>query len=478
MLNTLRRRLIVSHLVPLLIIIPLMGIALVYVLETHVLLPNLANDLMGQARLVSEIAANQPGLWTDSGRAQEFAARISPRLTARLMLLDSSGRLLASSDPADAARMGQPLERQGLGNILAGQPSQHVDYSQRLQSEVADVFMPVMDPTGQIAGVVRLTHRLVNVYELFLRLRYLIVGVLFAGLLLGGSVGWVLALYLAQPLRRVTLAVYQLASGELQESLPEEGPEEIRTLIRSFNSFVERLQTLEQNRRQLLANLTHELGRPLGALHSAIQALVGGADREESLRRELLAGMDDEIARLRRLLENLARLREQLTGTLELARQTVALDTWLAHLLAPPREAARQKGLRWEVTLPSDLPTLDIDPDRLAQAVGNLINNAIKYAPIGGTVSIEAGTEAAQAFIRVSDTGPGIAPEELDRIFMPFYRGHMGRRFPQGMGLGLTIARDLVIAHGGRLAVESTPGQGSRFTIWLSLASPADRNSH
>ena len=469
MLNSLSRRFIVSHLIPLLVMVPLMGIALVYVLETQVLLPNLSNELVGQAGLVTEMAADQSSLWRDSAAAQAFAERVSARLTARLILLDASGRLLASSESADVDRVGQPLDHPDLSKVLTGETSIHVDYSSRMHSEVADVLMPVSGSDGQVVGIIRLTHRLENVYELFARVRYLIIGILFAGLLLGSAVGWVLALNLEMPLRRVTLAVHQLASGELQEPLAEDGPDEIRILIRSFNSFVQRLQTLEQNRRQLLANLVHELGRPLGGLHSAVQALLGGADRVEALRRELLVGMDAEIARLRRLLDDLAHLREQLTGMLELARRPVAMSEWLPNLLATRREEARQKGIQWQETIPPDLPTLEIDPDRLAQALGNLVSNAIKYTPSGGMVSVEAGTAATGTFIQVNDTGPGIPTEEMERIFMPFYRGRTGRRFPQGMGLGLAIARDLVMAHGGRLQVESAPGQGSRFTVWLPL---------
>jgi len=469
MLNTLRRRFLVSHLAPLLVIIPLMGIALVYGVETRVLLPNLSNELVGQARLITEIGMDQSDVWHDPAAAQAFAERVSAHLTARLMLLDASGRLLASSDPVDATQVGQPLNHLGLDKVLAGEPSVHTTYSPDMHAEVVDVFMPVTGSDGRVVGVVRLTRRLASVYELFLRLRYLIIAILFTGLLLGSAVGWVLALNLEQPLKRVTLAVHQLESGELQEPLAEDGPEEILTLIRSFNSFVERLQTLEQNRRQLLANLVHELGRPLGALHSAIQALTGGADCDEALRRELLGGMDTEIARLRRLLDDLAQLREQLTGTLELARQPVAIREWLTNLLATRKEAARQKGLQWQESIPSELPTLEIDPDRLAQAVANVVSNAIKYTPSGGTVSVEVGTDETQMYIRVADTGVGIPADELEYIFRPFYRGRTARRFPQGMGLGLSIAHDLVIAHGGRLKVESTPGQGSRFTVWLPL---------
>jgi two-component system sensor histidine kinase BaeS len=469
MFNTLRRRFLASHLAPLLVIIPLMGIALVYGVETRVLLPNLSNDLVVQARLVTEIARDQSSLWSDSVTAQAFAERVSRGLNARLMLLDASGRLLASGDPAEVTQIGQPVDHLDLSKVLAGEPSVHVEYSPDLHSEVVDVLMPVTGSDGRVVGIIRLTHRLASIYELFLRLRYLIIGILFTGFLLGSAVGWVLALNLEQPLKRVTLAVRQLDSGELQGPLAEDGPDEIRSLIHSFNSFAERLQMLEQNRRQLLANLVHELGRPLGALHSAIQALGSGADKDEALRRELLGGMDAEIARLRRLLRDLAQLREQLTGTLELARRPVAIGEWLINLLATQKEAARQKGLQWQETIPLDLPTLEIDPDRLAQAVANVVGNAIKYTPFGGTVSVEAGTEAAQTFIRVADTGLGIPADELEDIFRPFYRGRTGRRFPQGMGLGLTIAHDLVIAHGGRLEVKSTPGQGSRFTVWLPL---------
>jgi signal transduction histidine kinase len=137
--------------------------------------------------------------------------------------------------------------------------------------------------------------------------------------------------------------------------------------------------------------------------------------------------------------------------------------------LGPWREAATQKGLEWRISIPAGLPVISADPDRLAQAVGNLVSNAIKYTPSLGSVTISAGAEADAVWLRVSDTGPGIPTEEQERIFTPFYRGLSSGRFPQGMGLGLSIARDLVTAHGGRLTVESTPSSGSRFTIWLPL---------
>jgi len=185
------------------------------------------------------------------------------------------------------------------------------------------------------------------------------------------------------------------------------------------------------------------------------------------VRQELLGGMDAEVRRMQHLLDDLTHLYDQTLGPLELDRQPTPLSSWLAQVLGPWREAAQDKGLHWQVDLPADLPVLEIDPDRLAQALGNVVSNAIKYTPAGGQVSVSAGTQAEQACIRVDDSGPGIAPEEMERIFTPLYRGAAGRRFPSGMGLGLSIARDLVAAHGGRIEVQSTPGAGSTFTLWL-----------
>ena len=468
-LRTLRGRSILSHVLPVLIIVPLMGIALIYVLETQVLLANLSTDLTGQALLVARDAQDRPGLWDDTALAQAFVAEIAPAVEARVMLLDSQGRLLASSDPADIDRMGQPLAIAGRATALAGEPSTQTTYSQRMGVEIVDALVPVLAQDRQVVGVVRLSHRLTRVYERFLHLRYLVAAVMVGGLVLGAVAGWFLALNLEDPLQHVSEAVSQLAKGERSTLLPERGPQELAQLAHSVNTLVERLHTLEQARRQLLSNLVHELGRPLGALRSATQALLGRAGEDAALRGELLAGMDAEVDHLGRLLDDLAGLHDQVLGILELNRQPTPLSEWLTRTLPPWRESAQAKGLRWKATIPLDLPTVQVDPDRLAQVVGNLLSNAIKYTPPRGTVSLDAGVEGAEVWMRISDTGLGIMPEEQERIFAPFYRSQPGRRFPQGMGLGLSIAHALVAAHGGRLELDSTPGLGSHFTVRLPI---------
>ena len=471
MFRTLRSRFILSHILPLLITVPLIGILLIYLLEVHILLPTLTNELIQQAQLVVDLTRDQPGVWGHPDQAQSFVARVHVPADSRLMLLDQRGRVLASSNPRDVSSLGQLLNYPGLNQVAAGTLLTHEDYSASLQSEVADAFVPVTQSDGAVMGIVRLSYQLNSVYARFAQLRWLIGGVLLVAVLLGAGLGYLLAVHLARPIRQMTQAVNQLASAQQPAPLPEPAPVDIGTLAHSVNLLTERLRGLEAARRQLLENVVHELGRPLGALQSATQALLSGADEDLALRRELLVGMDNEIRRLRRLLDDLAAHYVQLLGPIELRRKTIQLADWLLLLLAPWREAAQQKGLHWQVSLPADDLRLSADPDRLAQAIENLVSNAIKYTPAGGSILIAVETDRAGVSIHVQDTGSGIAPLDQSRVFEPFFRGQAMRRFPQGMGLGLTIARDVVTAHGGRIAFTSTIGQGTRFTIWLPLDS-------
>jgi signal transduction histidine kinase len=309
---------------------------------------------------------------------------------------------------------------------------------------VIDVFVPVLNQNQSLVGILRMSYTYNTLSTEFTRSRYVIVAILAGGLFVGIALGWSLAVNLSKPIREVTQAINDLSHGNRQAKLAERGPEEI-----------------------------HELGRPLGALRSAIQALAGGAANDPQLLEDLTTGMDDQAARLQHLLEDLAHLHEQVLGTLEIEYQQVKISDWLPKVLRPWQESAQDKHLTWQTDIPADLPEISADPDRLASVVENLVSNAIKYTQTGGMVSISALVEGDELLIRVKDNGSGIAPDEQQKVFEPFYRGNQGRRFKQGMGLGLSIARDLIEAHGGRISLESNPGEGSLFTIHLPLHSLA-----
>jgi two-component system sensor histidine kinase BaeS len=469
MLDSLRGRFILSHILPLLIVIPLMGIAIIYVVETEFLLPSLLSELKGDALLLSRIAAQDQEIWTDPTYARKLLSQASFRSDGHLMLLDSNGILIASSDPADASLVGTRIEHPGYATAQSGQISAQLRYSQAFGDDVADALAPVTGPDGQVLGFVRLSYHYYSFIDQLFQLRYLLTGILIVALLFGTILGIALAINVAAPVQQVTHAVYALANGERSEALPENGAEEMRRLSHAVNTLFERLRSLEAARKRLLANLIHEIGRPLGALRMGIEALSLGAQRDPHFYDELLEGMDQETARLQQLLEDLSHLHEQALGVLELDFQPLNLLKWLPETLVPWQQAAFQKRLHWELKLPKSIPIVQADPLRLGQVIGNLVSNAIKFTPAGGTVTIDAGEEDGQVWVRVSDTGPGITLDDQEKMFEPFVRGGLGRRFPQGMGLGLSIARELAEAHGGRLELESEAGLGSRFKIWLPL---------
>ena len=465
-MRTLTGRLILSHILPLLIVIPAAGLALDYVLETRFLRVNLAKELAAEAALVAELALDHPEIWGDPAAAQALVNRAGLPAAAQAMLLDENGVLLASTETADMERVGQPLPIP-LAKLAAGETAVQTNAA---PGNVVDVFVPVRGADGHVVGVVRLSQPLTNVYDQFLALRYLITAVLVAALLAGAAITWFLGNSLGHSLRQATQAAHRLAQRQRLEPLPEQGPEEIKQLLRSVNTLAAQLETLEQNRRQLLANLVHELSNPLSALRSATNALLSGAGEDETLRRDLLIGMQGEEEKLNRLLADLSGLHDQISGSLALEIRPLLLPPFLSRVTQVWREAALYKGLDWQVDVPDNLPAANADEDRLAQVVGNLLSNAIKYTPAGGAVSVSAGQRGNEVWLRVSDTGSGIPPEDLPHIFTPFYRGRGNSRFADGMGLGLSIAHDLVIAQEGRLTVQSQPGKGSQFTVWLPTA--------
>ena len=470
MLRTLRQRLIWSQIFPLILALPLMGALLIYSLEGQILIPQLAKNLVGNARLLAEISSAEFELWGDPILFESLISRIQLDPDIQVMFLDGQGRLLYSSNNNDLPLRGTVMTLPGIAQTQAGQETALTNYSiLNLSNVKVDVFEPVIDVSRRVIGIVRLTYTVGSLYDIFSQLRWQILIALIPGLLLSALLGTWLAIGISRPVREVTEAIYSLATDQRRELVQERGPEELRSQARAVNFLVEQLHSLETSRRQLLANIVHELGRPLGALRSAIHALQKGAADDPKLMSDLTRGMDDETSRLKYLLDELANLYDKAMGGLELDRRPVQTTGWLRSVLIPWKAAAEEKHLIWQEEIPESLSSMDIDSVRMAQVVGNLLSNAIKYTPSGGTINIAAGADEKNFWMRVSDTGAGVLVDEREKIFQPFYRGDTGRRIKQGMGLGLTIARELVTAHGGQLDVESDPGGGSTFTVWLPL---------
>lgn len=488
-MHSLRSRLIFSHILPVLITVPLIALAAYALLTSQGMLTSVEDALsaetarlQSQANLLAEISGNLEEVWRDPNSAQDFVASLNLNLSS-VTLLDREGRVLAASEGV-FDEVNRQMEEDNIAAILSGRST--LEFQLRTADgaqTVADVLVPVFDVNQRLTGVVLLSQEVAGVQARIRALNWLLPALFALMLLAGVLVGILLALRLTRAITQVTGALQGIAVGTPPSTLPEADIAEIDTLYRSVDSLVARLAALEDARRRMLANLVHELGRPLGSLQAAVQALRQGAVNAPPLRDELLAGMDDQLTRMQPLLDDLTELHGHVLGTLTLNRQPTPLRPWLMQTTALWRLTAEQQDLRWRVDIPLDLPTVTLDRDQMARALGNLISNALKYTPRGGAIEISAGVVPRSApsasasvgapaswWVRVDDTGPGVPVEEHDAIFEPFRRGEMQRRFPQGMGLGLSIARDIVAAHHGAITLESAPGTGSRFTVTVPLA--------
>ncbi len=464
-MRTLRGRLILSHILPLVVVVPLVSMLLAYLVETQILLTQITEGLTEQAYLIAESLQTQPEILDDGSKAAEYVTETSRIVMERIILINKEGEVLAVGEVGSRVPNTIDPNTKGVQESLAGYESVLVSYGLLLQN--IEVYVPVRDMNEQLIGSIGLTVTLSGIAEQFNKLRGTIGVILAVELLLGALIGYLLATNIARPINEVSNAVIDIAHGNRTEGVPETGPVELQKLSESVNYLSAQLKQAEETRQRLLANLVHEIGRPLGAVLSAIHVLRQGAGDDPEVRQELLAGIDDELQRLRPLLDDLAQIHGQVLGDIKLQKQPIDLNEWLPPHMLSWRTAALDKGLTWQVEIAKKLPIVEIDPARMAQVVGNLLSNAIKYTPRGGGITVASGAEANEIWIEISDTGPGISAEEHERIFDPFYRSQRIRRFPQGLGLGLTIARDLVQTHDGRLELESEPGKGSRFTIYV-----------
>jgi two-component system OmpR family sensor kinase/two-component system sensor histidine kinase BaeS len=265
------------------------------------------------------------------------------------------------------------------------------------------------------------------------------------------------------PIGEFIEALGRVAGGDYAARVREDGPRPARPMARAFNRMAARLEASEAQRRRLLADVTHELRTPLTVIQGNLEALVDGVYPADG---EHLGTILDETRVMSRLIDDLRTLALAESGNLTLHREPVDLAVLAAEAAEAFRPQAEAQGVALETDVPGDLPLLEVDPVRLREVLSNLIANALRYTPSGGSVRLGGQAEAGGVTLTVADTGAGIEPEALPHIFDRFYKSPDSR----GSGLGLAIAQNLVKAHDGELRVDSTPGQGTRFRIELPAA--------
>lgn len=300
-------------------------------------------------------------------------------------------------------------------------------------------------------------------------------------LLVSLGIAYLIARSIARPLQRITTATEEIARGNYDEQLEITSPEEVRRLATSFNAMAREVRASRQAQRDFVANVSHDLRTPLTSIRGFSQAILDGAAADEESGRRAAQIINEEADRMARLVDDLLELARMDAGQIVMAMEPVPVSGLLQECSEKMILRAQEGQVALEVDLSNDLVVRG-DRDRLAQVLTNLLDNALKHTPPGGRVvlaarsveepSVPGDTAKALGQISVADTGAGIPSEELSRIFERFYRGDKSRtREGKGAGLGLAIAKEIVVAHGGQIRAESVVGLGTKFTITLPLAS-------
>jgi len=269
---------------------------------------------------------------------------------------------------------------------------------------------------------------------------------------------------MTRPMDNLIDAARRIESGDYAAQVPEWGSPDIRSVARAFNSMSARLKAIDEQRRSFLADVTHELRTPLSVIRGQAEAIADGLYPADASH---LAPILDATATLDRLVEDLRTLVLTDAGNLVLHKEPTDIGALVRDTVESFRSQAESRGLSLTAEIAANPPTIEVDPARIRQVIGNLLSNAIRHTPSGGSVQVDVDSAPEHVTVTVTDAGEGIPPELLSHVFERFVKGTSST----GSGLGLAIAHDIVAAHGGTIAIENRAEQG--VVVRVELPSPA-----
>lgn len=299
-------------------------------------------------------------------------------------------------------------------------------------------------------------------------LRWVVAWATIAALLIAGSLGLVLARSIAGPVQEMQQAARSLAAGRLSERVPVRTQDELGELARAMNYMAGELERIDSMRRNFVADASHELRTPVANLAVAVEALKAVIGKDADQAAALVGDVERDVQRLRRLVEGLLDLSFVESGKVQLHLTLLSPGELTQRAVRPFLPRAEQAHIALKTDISPRLSRVRADADRTVQVLTNLLDNAVKSTPPGGSITISAYEQRGHVLISVADTGPGVPEAERPHIFDRFYKVDKARTGGSGgAGLGLAIAKRLVEAQGGIIMVESKEGRGARFVIAL-----------
>jgi signal transduction histidine kinase len=431
----------------------------VYWMADRYLLDQAMDDLHA---LADFYAAYTTTIATDQVRlialAPDITGYFAPQADYDVRLFDAhNGALLAASQ--DLGRLPSSV---ALAELRYRRPTLFVAANQDLPDRIyAARSVTAIDDTA--LAVVEVSRDLSELRGFLGVLRLVLVGAGGLALVVALVASLLLARQMTHPLRQVESATRSIASGDLSQRLAITSADEIGRLAGSVNRMAADLSRLEAARREFIARISHDLRTPLTAIKGLVVNLQDVAPDEMQ---PSLATMDEQAERLIRLVNDLLALSRLQRGELKLRRAEVDLTSVARSAVSLVVEKARNLGVALSLDLPEELPTVSGDADRLQQVVVNLLDNALKATAVGGDVQVQVRATEQAVILTVVDNGRGLTAEEAVHAFEPYFRGIGG-----GAGLGLTIAREIVRAHGGRIWLEPRPDRGAEAAFALPLPS-------
>ncbi len=457
-------RLFISYIVVILLVTVTLGALMAYLVRGQVV----ENKRLEMLHLgYSTAAALAPVV--DNSRLNSRLDIISKLLGTRIWVIDRQGKVLAGNPPPRWLR-NFPEDARQIETLFAGIAQSWVRSGRRQADPSIIVGVPLSNTAAAPAAVFLYTP-ITGVNQTVQALDRLLLLSLLLGTLVAALLGFFISRGLTRPLADISHAAARFAVGDYASRTGATGGDEIGRLGRTFNTMAESLAKIEYNRREFLANVSHELKTPVASIQALAEALADGVAANPEHQQRYLATIVGESQRIDRLIRDLLDLAQLEAGELSIVPEKTDLVAFLNRETAKYDHLLAEKNLTLRIDAPASVPPVLADPGRLTQIVANLVSNATRHSPAGETIVITVQPVAGKVAVTVGDRGPGIPPEDQPYIWDRFYRVDKSRsRSGGGTGLGLAITKRLVQAMNGEITLESTLDQGAKFTFTLPVS--------